>query len=431
MSKVRYILVALICASPVILLWDGLITQGLIAGIFAAALMITARALRPGETEFFVSVIRPLAATVTVPALWMIMQVLPLRVDAHPIWKSAEAALGQPLAGAISVDLGASVIALGQYLSITAAAFLSAAVAVDRQRAEWLLFALAAASTLIALILLTHDLFPAGDGLSAFATTQAVDCAAMGMMIDGAAGLRAIERYETSGLNPRPSASVPLRIFTVSGAALAICTLALLLDGTHQVLVAAGCGFATLMSVTIIRRLELTTWGITVIAVFVIIAAILLVAIQPVERGKSLLLAFATSSPTTSTAVSERILDDVPLVGTGAGTFAALASIYREIDDPPAGPVATTAAATIGIELGEPMFWLIVAATVGSIFILLRASFGRWRDSFYSAMGGSCLVTLVLLAFTNAGLLGTATSLIAAATLGLAFAQSKSRAVQR
>ena len=154
MSKVRYILVALICASPVILLWDGLITQGLIAGIFAAALMITARALRPGETEFFVFVIRPLAATVTVPALWMIMQVLPLRVDAHPIWKSAEAALGQPLAGAISVDLGASVIALGQYLSITAAAFLSAAVAVDRQRAEWLLFALAAASTLIALILL-------------------------------------------------------------------------------------------------------------------------------------------------------------------------------------------------------------------------------------------------------------------------------------
>jgi hypothetical protein len=36
---------------------------------------------------------------------------------------------------------------------------------------------------------------------------------------------------------------------------------------------------------------------------------------------------------TSTLALSERVLDDAPLVGTGAGTFAALASIYREIDD--------------------------------------------------------------------------------------------------
>ena len=66
----------------------------------------------------------------------MLVQVLPLRVLAHPIWKSAETALGHPVAGGISVDPGASVIALGQYLSVIAVAFLSAAVAVDRQRAE-------------------------------------------------------------------------------------------------------------------------------------------------------------------------------------------------------------------------------------------------------------------------------------------------------
>jgi hypothetical protein len=45
-------------------------------------------------------------------------------------------------------------------------------------------------------------------------------------------------------------------------------------------------------------------------------------------------------------------------------------------------------------------------------------------------MGGSCLVTLLLLAFVNAGLLATPVSLIAAATLGLAVAQSKSRTVR-
>ena len=52
MSKVRLILVTLICASPAILLWDGLIMQGLVAGIVAVALVITARTLRPGETSF-------------------------------------------------------------------------------------------------------------------------------------------------------------------------------------------------------------------------------------------------------------------------------------------------------------------------------------------------------------------------------------------
>ena len=53
-----------------------------------------------------------------------------------------ETALGHLVAGRISVDPGASVLALGQYLSVLAVAFLSAAVAVDRHRAETVLFAL-------------------------------------------------------------------------------------------------------------------------------------------------------------------------------------------------------------------------------------------------------------------------------------------------
>src|SRR5271155_1768823 len=58
MLTVRNILVALICASPVILVWNGLIAQGGVAGISAIALVITARNLRPGETEFLVSTVR-------------------------------------------------------------------------------------------------------------------------------------------------------------------------------------------------------------------------------------------------------------------------------------------------------------------------------------------------------------------------------------
>ena len=39
---------------------SGLIMQGLVAGIVVVALPITARTLRPGETGFLVSTIRPL-----------------------------------------------------------------------------------------------------------------------------------------------------------------------------------------------------------------------------------------------------------------------------------------------------------------------------------------------------------------------------------
>jgi hypothetical protein len=70
------------------------------------------------------------------------------------------------------------------------------------------------------------------------------------------------------------------------------------------------------------------------------------------------------------------------------------------------------------------------AAAVAGIVVLHRASLQRGRDSFYPAMAGAALTTLLLSAFTNAGLLGNATGLIAAAAVGLGFTQSKSRTAQ-
>jgi hypothetical protein len=429
-TKVRLILVTLICASPAILLWDGLIMQGLVAGIIAVALAITARTLRPGETEFLVSIIRPLALVAVVPALWVVIQVLPLRILAHPIWKSAETALGHPVAGAISVDPGASVIALGQYLSVIAVALLSAAVAVDRQRAEWILFALTAAVTAIALFMLAHDLFFPDIWLTAFARAQAMDCVGIGTIIASAACIRTIERYETRHSTPQRSVPVLLRTFVACSIALAICGAAVMVSAMGGVLIATGYGILAFACVVIIRRFAVGLLGIIGMAVPALGIAILLLAAHPAERGTSVLLAFAGASSPSLIALTQRVLDDAPLVGTGAGTFAALVPIYRQIDDPPSNSAAATAAAAFAIELGKPIFWLFAAATAGSILILLKASLRRGRDSFYPAMGGSCLIALLLFSFINPGLLGTATSLIAAAVIGLGIAQSKSRAAK-
>ena len=426
-SKAQFILVALICVSPIILLRDGLAMQGLVAGGIGVALAIAAITLRPGETEFLVSIIRHLLVFALLPILWIVFQILPLRIFAHPIWANAEAALGHTIAGTVSVDAGASVLSLGQYIVLAGITLLSAAIAIERGRAEVLLFTLTYAVTMIAVITLTHAWLLPSLQLSPFLRAQAAVCVAMGTIVASAACIRTVERYETRAARPRRRGSTLLLTFMGSSTALVICATTLVLDGTRQEQVAAACGVAILVCITIIRRLQLQLWGIAIIAISLTGAAILLIATQPSARGRSLLLSFAVSSPTSPPSVSERVLKDAPFAGTGAGTFAVVAPIYREMDDPPTDSVAATTAASLGIELGRPLLWLIVAATAASIVFLLNCCLKRGRDSFYPAMGASCLATMLLLSFVNPGLLGNAAGLIAAITLGLAIAQSKSR----
>ena len=159
MLVVRNILAALICAASLSLIWDGLLLQGCVAGIAAIALTLTARHLRPGETEFLISVVRLPLLAAAIPALWIALQSLPLGFLSHPIWKSTAVALHQPIEGSISIDPAASLLTLGFFLSLIAIAFVTAAVAVDRQRAQTLLFALMFASITISLIVIVQYIF--------------------------------------------------------------------------------------------------------------------------------------------------------------------------------------------------------------------------------------------------------------------------------
>jgi hypothetical protein len=423
-SKVRFILVALICASPAILLWDGLIMQGFVAGIAALALSITAFTARPGEAKFFVSTVRPFIAMAAIPALWILVQVLPIGAFANPVWASLAAALGRPVTGSISIDPGVSIISLGQYLSVIAIFFIAAAVAADRQRAEWVLFALAGACAAIALILTTQRGSQPGAAIT-LPPAEAVNCAAMGAVAASAACIRTVERYETRHKNQNQSVPVLFGTFAASCIAFAICAAALVLVGPREAFFAAGYGVIATVSIFIIRRFELGAWGTWTIVAVSIGVSVMLAASQLSVHGGSILSAFATSLP----GPAERMLADAPLFGTGAGTFGSLVPIYSEIDNPSPSSVPSTAAA-LAIELGTPMLCLIAVATATTVIVLLRSSLYRGRDSFYPAMAGGCLLTLSILALVNAGLLGTASSMIAAAVLGVGIVQTKGRSAR-
>jgi hypothetical protein len=427
-SKAQTTLIVLICSSPAILLWDGLAVQGVVAGTVGIALAIAAIRLRAGEMEFLDSVIRSLLTFAMVPMLWILIQILPLGILAHPIWISAKSALGQTNVGRISVDPGASVIGLGQYTTVVAVSLLSAAIAVDRRRAEALLFALTFAGVTSALIVMSHTWLLPTLEFSPFLRAQAGVCVAIGTIVASAACIRTFGRYENRHAHPKGSVSILLLTFVLCLSAVAICAAALVLEGTRKVHFATACGLAPLGCILIIRRLQLRMWGIAAITIPLTGIAMLLVAALPSGHG-SLVLSFVDSSAASPPAVSERVLDDAPAVGTGAGTFAAVAPIYRQKDDPPPGPIAATTAASFAIELGRPMLWLIILATLGLIAILLKSSLVRGRDFFYPALGASCIITLLLLSFVNAGLSGNAAGLLAAVVLGLAIAQSKSRTI--
>jgi hypothetical protein len=423
-TKVSFILAALICGSPAILLHGGLISSGIVAGILAVALTLTSISLRPGEAHFLASAARSAFLFIAIPALWILFQVCPVGILAHPIWTSAGLALGHSTLGTISIDPGTTVIGLGQYVTLCVAAFVSAAVAIDRRRATWVLFALIIASVIDALLVLTHDwLLSLGEP---FARTQALECALVGIVVVTAAIVRIFDRYST-GRSRGESKSRVVRALAISAVALMICFAALFADGSSGMFIAAGCGVATLICVLIVRWFGLRLWGTTALVVPIIGIAFVVAANQPAEHGKSLLLAFAQPSSTSSTTMSERVLEDAPFLGTGWGTFADLAPIYRQANDRKLDSDSSTTAAAFAIELGRPLFWLTIAAILIAIFFLLKASLQRGRDWFYPAMGAGCLIALSISAFVNSGLLGIAPGLITVSTLGLAYVQSKSR----
>ena len=434
MSHARLLLVALICASPAVLLFDGPIARGLVAGVTAIGLFILLRTMRPGETSFFLSTTRTVAFFAAIPAIWMLLQVIPLGVLTNPIWNSAATAMGHRIAGAISIDIGAGVIALGQYITLIAISILSAAVAVDRQRAEWTLFSLMAATTVVALGVLVSDFFDAkdaSDGGISLTRAQALDCAALGVIFAGATAIRTLERYETRRAHPDRSVPLLMVSFACCAAALVICIAALALNAKATVLVATAYGAGALGAVVFVRRLGLGPWGILAIVLPGVALTAFLIAGNPALGTRSFCLIFATQSSDTLTSTSQRILADTPPWGIGAGGFSAITPIYKDINETTwqsAG--APTAAAAAAIELGTPLLWFIAAATISAIVVLFRSSLQRGRDSFYANAGVACLLTLLLLGFINAGLLGMGTAMITAAAVGLAFAQSRSRSLQ-
>jgi hypothetical protein len=432
MSFVLVVLVSLILATPLTIIFDGPIVLGLLAVVAAMSLAIVGLRIRPREAGFLLSVTGPAALVAALPAIWMLIQAMPLSDLglAHPIWKSAAAALGVPVAGSISIDPGATLVSLVEYLSATAIAFIAAAVAIERRRAEWIFFTLAVALMLIALMSLAGSL-----DVFTFLNSEdfgqqrvaAIDCAGLGIIFTIAAALHTFERSKER--TPNQTAVWTRPDFVVWLAGLAICMLTVIISASGATYLAVIFGVATLVATGIIRRFGLGSWGIAAIISIIMLAVTAAVAFQPGIRTLDFTLAFAAQPSTPLISVTQRVVSETAWTGTGAGTFAAILPIYRGIDEIATGHIAPTAAAAIAVEMGRPFFWITLLAAIGLALALVRGALSRQRDSYYSTAGASCVVAITLLLFANVGPLSTSVILIGSVAIGIAIAQSKSRYV--
>jgi hypothetical protein len=423
----QIILVIVVLMSPFAIFVDRATGYGLVAGIAATGLVFVSTAIRPGEIKFLLSTIRRPLVVAAIPALWMVIQLLPIRYLANPIWVSAEAALGSSRHGSITIDVGATVMALGFYLSLIAISLSSAAIAVDRRRAGPLLSALNGATALTAVLLVLRQLLVSLDEVP-FDQGAAIACVCIGVIVAVAGLIKTIERERTRTTETQIASPWHVAILACYAAAFAISAVALIIAAQYAAWIAVAYSLAAILGVVVIRRFDLGALGIAALASLPIGLGVLLISHQPNLQSDGPAFAFTSPSSPALISASQRILADTPWPGVGASAFAVISPIYRNIDDPPM-PNPPNAVTGLLVELGRPMTVMIGIVICIAIVVLFRASLRRGRDSFYPAAGAACLLGLLLLSFVNDGILATSPAVLMASVIGLAFGQSKSRTI--
>lgn len=425
------LVLVLVGISPVVLTLDGVVLPSLVPILVAIGLVFVAARIEAADRQRCAELARPLAIATAALASWILVQMLPLPIAStpplswitelvHPVWQSAAEALRSSIVGRITVDVGVTAVALVWVLSLAGVVLLTMAVTIARDRAEVVLVGLTIATALIAAVAAGADLLDVGFFA---ARAEALDSACLGLVLASASGALAYTRGRARRQKQGRDQSRLGPIAYVSAAAFLTCLVAIFAARSGSLLFAAAGGLATFGAVAVVRRLALGRWGAVAIGGTGIVIGVALV-LGAAGRNPDPRLAFVKANQV-SLELTQRILADSPFLGTGAGTFAAMVPIYRPGDTGTAALTAVTAAAKVSIEMGRPVLWLSVVAAVITALWLLRGALRRGRDYYYPAAGAASLVTLTILAFVNAGLFGSAISVLAAVVLGLALAQAR------
>ena len=431
MSLAFRIFIFLIGLCPFFVAIDNLLAQGLMGACVAFMVFMIVVSIPPGEAKFLSAQLRPVMLVAAVPAIWMLIQTLPmpLRPLQHPIWESVQTALGKPVFGSISINSGVTLVTFSYWLSALGLFFVASAVSIDRRRAEIFMLALAAMTTLLAASLIIHDLggllFFAVGSSGPRATVSAA--AAIGTVLTASTAIFAIERFETRHGTGKFSRDTFVITVATAISAFALCWIAVIFFTSKPAVFAASAGVGTLFLIVGFRRVGASPTMGVLLAIAALGALISLIASELLARTLDITLRFNATSSRAFLELTQRIVADTGWLGSGAGTFPALLPIYQQAGVPATELVAPTTAAGLLIGLGAPVLWMIVISSVAGIMWLLIGALQRGRDSFFAAAGAGCGVLLLVQIFANSSLSDRATVLVLTGVFGIALAQRVSR----
>jgi hypothetical protein len=422
------LLVGLTAAAPVLTVSSGWLAPELLTLAVAALLFVLFRESAP-DLEGALAISKPLGITALLPALWIVLQLIPVPLNSmdHPIWRSAAAALSESLPGHVSVDLGYSLRGLTGYLTIASLLFAAIILTRSRERAQTLLIALCTVMTFAAIELLL---------LQGSAIVQAKDAprdmadalialVSFGAILNVAGIVRVAERYETRYSRPeQPLRSyIGMGLATIGGAML--CLITLLYVTTLDTVISVLFGLAFLCTVIAARRLRLARWTTLTVfaAVFIVCGGVVTLRFAADDTVYPMFRFVGRAVTDDESTAILRMLADVDWTGTGVGTYRAIAAIYRDGSGYPA-PAPPNTVSSLILEWGYAGALSLIVLILQILTLLLRGALSRGRDEFYAAGAAACLVTLLCEAFCNPSLTHAAVQLTAAIIVGVGISQT-------
>lgn len=423
MSIAFSLLLACIVLASGLAIHDGPAARSFIEVMAALALAFAGLSARAHDVNLAARSTHTLKAAAAIPAIWMMIQILPTPVGAHSIWAYANEALGRQSWGHISIDPGRTILALTLYLACIALLVVAIFVARDRRRAELILSALTAITAIATLGLLLAKL-----GLIATASDTngvLVGLSTLGILLSLANIVRVLERNRSEFADPEAPASSIQTTLIASVVALLVNIGGLGVAATPNSALVAIFGIVAFGSLQIIRRARLANWAVGMLVATMIIAAALVTLWRFDATGAvSPLLNFASALSPEAISITQRLLFDARWVGTGAGTFAAAVPIYQDLGSSLTAPPSTIA--LLAIELGMPMAFLVIAIAVWLTVTLYRGALRRGRDAFYPAVAAAGTIVLLGGSFCDASLTNSGVAIIASTMIGLGLTQSVS-----
>lgn len=423
-------MILLVSTIPVLAITDNIYVPHAIGLVSAMILANSVIGLR-SDFATVSGILRPFFLAMAFPALWMILQIVPIPASAvvNSVWAPASTALSESLTGRIAIDPGGTLRSLTAYLAALSLIVSTLIISRDRRRAETLFYVLTTVTTFMS----AEVLIARFDGFAGLIPSQGsaaaaiyLACAALALLANVALALMTIQHYLIHrGEKPAMATSLllPLLLATL-GAGISLSALRSL--GTSGFLAIVALGVVTIAFIAAARRVGLPRW--ISVSLFVVIAAVAsTAAVTQLKNASSLrLVAFLASGNNRQTELSQRMLNDTPWLGNGVGSFRVLTPIYREFGTVPAREAPSTAI-SIAIEWGKPALIILVAIALQLFVFMLRGAISRGRDSYFASFGAAALLVLSCEAFLDPSLLTLAVQMLGAVILGLSLSQSVGR----